>query len=253
MSHSHPALTIRAAELRDVPHLVDLNRAAYPDLIQDEVIWTEPQLRAHLEVFPRGQLLAEVSGRYVGAISTLIAHRDIEPLAPHTWLGITDGGYFTRHDEGGDTLYLADIYVHPDAWGKGVGSSLYAALRDLCRRLRLRRVVAGGRLWGYADVADRMSAEEYVARALRGELRDRVLMSQLRAGFVVRGLLPNYLHDWRSGHFATLLEWTNPDHAGAPGEDPKGWKSSTGDAVGAPGARAIAAETDAVNPGTVRS
>jgi hypothetical protein len=77
--------------------------------------------------------------------------------------------------------------------------------------LGLARVVAGGRLWGYTDVAASMSVETYVADVLRGSLRDRVLESQVRAGFAVRGILPNYLHDWRSRHFATLLEWRNPD------------------------------------------
>jgi GNAT superfamily N-acetyltransferase len=205
-------LQIRAVTSADIPNLVTLNCAAYPDLIQDEVVWTAPQLESHLVVFPEGQLLAEERGRAVGAISTLILHRDIDPLAPHTWLGVTDNGTFVRHDPGGDTLYLADIYVHPDCWGRGVGRVLYGALRDLCRRLGLRRIVAGGRLWSYGEVAHLMSPETYVARVQRGELADQVLVSQLRAGFSVRGILPGYLHDWRSRHFATLLEWQNPDY-----------------------------------------
>jgi GNAT superfamily N-acetyltransferase len=205
-------VSIRRAATTDVTRLVELNRAAYPDLIQDEVVWTAPQLRAHLEVFPEGQLVAETPEGLAGAISTLILLRDIDPLAPHTWLGVTDGGYFTRHDRTGDTLYLADIYVGPSFWGRGVGGNLYRALFDLCRRLGLRRVVAGGRLWGYADVAETMTAQEYVARVMGGKLEDRVLVSQLRAGFKVRGLLRDYLHDWRSRHWASLLEWTNPEH-----------------------------------------
>lgn len=203
---------IRRVAPADLPSLVALNRAAYPDLILDEVVWTEQQLHAHLDVFPQGQLVAEDSSfRCVGAISTLIVPSGIDPLAPHTWVGITDGGYFSGHDPQGDTLYLADVYVEPTMCGQGIGSALYRALRDLCRDLRLRRVVAGGRLWGYTDVAAHMSAHEYVEKVRAGELHDRVLVSQLRAGFSVRGLLPGYLHDWRSRHWATLLEWTNPD------------------------------------------
>jgi hypothetical protein len=74
-------------------------------------------------------------------------------------------------------------------------------------------LVAGVQLWDYTNWADQLSPEEYVARVLAGKLQDRVLVSQIRAGFTVRGLLPGYLHDWRSRHFATLLEWTNPDLA----------------------------------------
>jgi hypothetical protein len=52
-----------------------------------------------------------------------------------------------------------------------------------------------------------MTPEEYVARVLRGELRDRVLGSQIKAGFAVRGVLAGYLRDPRSRDCATLLEW----------------------------------------------
>lgn len=198
----------RAATLLDLPSLVALNRAAYPDLIEDGVVFEEAQLRTHQAVFPEGQRVAVDDGRVVGAIATLILPRTIDPLRAHTWMGVTDGGTFARHDGEGDTLYLADVYVGPDSWGKGVGKALYAELFDLCRRLQLTRVVAGGRLFGYCDHAAAMTPHEYVSRVMRGDLRDRVLESQLRAGFVVRGILSNYLHDWRSGHYATLLEWT---------------------------------------------
>jgi ribosomal protein S18 acetylase RimI-like enzyme len=211
MISNDQSTNVRRAAHGDVTRLVQLNREAYPDLIQDNVVFNERQLEAHLERFPTGQLVAETSGELVGAISTLIPDRRIDALAPHTWEGITDGGYFTRHDDGGSTLYLADIYVAPAFQGRRVGQALYGALRDLCKSLRLAHVVAGGRLWGYSDVADRMTAQEYVQRVITGELRDRVLSSQLRAGFVVRGLLSGYLHDWRSRHYATLLEWQNPD------------------------------------------
>jgi hypothetical protein len=42
-----------------------------------------------------------------------------------------------------------------------------------------------------------------------------VLESQLRAGFTVRGVLPGYLHDWRSRHCATLIVWENPNRVTA--------------------------------------
>jgi ribosomal protein S18 acetylase RimI-like enzyme len=203
-------LIVRRAEPTDVSGLVELNREAYPDLILDNVVYNEKQLRAHLERFPMGQLVAEKGGQLVGAISTLIPDRRIDPLAAHTWEGITDGGYFSRHDPNGRTLYLADIYVSPQFQGQRVGTALYLAVADLCRTLKLAHVVAGGRLWGYSEVADRMRAHDYVAEVVAGRIHDRVLSSQLRAGFVVRGLLAGYLHDWRSRHWATLLEWHNP-------------------------------------------
>lgn len=129
----------RAATLLDLPSLVALNRAAYPDLIEDGVVFEAAQLRTHQAVFPEGQRVAVDDGRVVGAIATLILPRTIDPLRAHTWMGVTDGGTFARHDGEGDTLYLADVYVGPDSWGKGVGKALYAELFDLCRRLQLTR------------------------------------------------------------------------------------------------------------------
>lgn len=200
---------IREATLLDVPHLVALNHAAYPDLIVDNAVFDAEQIEAHVTRFSRGQLVAEIDGRLVGAISTFIPSPSIPVLKQHTWLGITDGGMFDRHDPAGHSLYLADIYVDPGAQGRGLGQVLYGALKELCRSLDLENVVAGGRLWGYGDVADRMTAEEYVHRVTHGQMKDPVLTSQLRAGFVVRGVLHDYLHDWRSKNYATLLEWVN--------------------------------------------
>lgn len=218
------SITLRPARLSDVERLAELNRAAYPDLVEDGVVFEASQLRMHVERFPAGQIVAEIDGRIVGAIATLILPKAIDALAQHTWMGVTDSGTFARHDDAGDTLYLADVYVDETAWGKGVGRALYGALFDLCRARRLARIVAGGRLYDYDTVADRVRPQDYVASVIRGERRDRVLVSQLRAGFGVRGILEGYLHDWRSRHFATLLVWENPDLSvaiGHPVNDPQ--------------------------------
>jgi GNAT superfamily N-acetyltransferase len=207
---ARPAGTVRAATLGDVPRLVAMNHAAYPELVEQNVVWSAAQLEAHLARFPQGQIVALLDGEIMGALSTFIVPRDRDPMAQHTWLEITDDGTFARHDPHGDTLYLADVYVDPAAWGKGVSETLYGALRDLCVKLGLRRVVAGGRLWGYHEYAERLTPREYVEQALRGDIRDRVLGSQLKAGFAVKGILKGYLKDPRSLDYATLLEWRRP-------------------------------------------
>src|SRR5690606_18917093 len=158
------------------------------------------------------QLVAEVEGRIAGACSSLIVGLGPNPLRPHTWAGITDSGYFTNHDPTADTLYGADVYVHPDMWGRGVGYALYEARKALCRQLNLRRILAGGRLWNYTAHANHLTPEEYAARVIAGDLRDQVLSFQLRQGFVFRGILRNYLRDPRSHNCASLIEWLNPDY-----------------------------------------
>jgi GNAT superfamily N-acetyltransferase len=197
-------LSLRRATLADVERLVEMNHAAYPDLVEENVVYDASMIRSHLDAYPEGQLVATRDGRIVGALSTLIV-RGKHALARHTWTEITADGRFTDHDPDGDTLYLADIYVDPQAWGTRVGPFLYDALKALCRQQGLARVVAGGRMWSFGQFAG--TAEQYVEAVKRGEVADRVLTSQLKAGFQVRGILPGYLHDARSRSSATLLEW----------------------------------------------
>ncbi|HVJ94292.1 MAG TPA: GNAT family N-acetyltransferase [Labilithrix sp.] len=199
---------VRPALLRDVPRLVELNKAAYPDLVEEGVVFDAAQLMAQQAVFPEGQVVVEQSGLVVGSIATLIVSTSAAS-APHTWSGITSYGTFAGHDRNGDVLYLADVYIDPAVRGMGIGSVLYDALFRLCERRRLARVVAGGRLWGYHEVAHRMSPAEYVDEVVRGARKDRVLTSQLRAGFTVAGILEGYLTDWRSAGYATHLFWEN--------------------------------------------
>lgn len=203
---------VREATRADIPALVDLNKAAYPQLAEEDVVWGATHLRSHQRMFPQGQLVAEHRGRIVGAVASLIVRLGADPLRSHTWSGITDSGFFTNHDPDGDTLYGADVCSHPDFRGMGIGAALYEARRQLCRKLNLRRILAGGRLWNYAEYSSQFSAAEYAQRVAAGEIRDLVLSFQLREGFALRGVMPNYLRDPKSLNHASLIEWLNPEY-----------------------------------------
>jgi predicted amidohydrolase/GNAT superfamily N-acetyltransferase len=209
-------ILIRTATADDIPALVALNKAAYPVLAEENVVWRASHLASHQRVFPEGQLVAEVKGEVFGAAASLIVDMGPNPLRNHTWSGITDSGYFTNHDPTGDTLYAADVYVHPDARGSGVGHALYEARRQLCRRLNLRRILTGGRLWNYHEHQEKYTPEEYAQRVAEGELRDLVLSFQIREGFSLRGVMPSYLRDPKSLNYASQLEWLNPDYKAKP-------------------------------------
>jgi GNAT superfamily N-acetyltransferase len=205
-------VTLRQAGHEDIERLIQLNQLCFPTMVEENIVWNVGQLRNHLRLFPEGQIVAAVGGQVVGAVSSLIVDTGIDPYRTHTYAGITDGGYFHNHDPEGDTLYGADVYVHPDYRGLRIGHALYAARRELCRRLNRRRILAGGRIHGYADVCDSMSPEEYVRTVEEGRRHDLVLSFQLREGFVVRSVLRNYIRDPRSKNCATLIEWLNPDY-----------------------------------------
>ena len=211
-SKKKSAITLREAHRADIPALIELNKIAYPVLAAENVVWGERHLLSHQRIFPQGQIVAEIDGKIVGAAASLLVDLGPDPLRNHTWSGITDSGYFTNHNPAADTLYGADVCVHPDYRGRQIGAALYEARRQLCRRLNKRRILAGGRLWNYEDHAGHMSAEEYAQRVISGELKDLVLSFQLREGFVLRGVMPNYLHDPKSHNYGSLIEWLNPDY-----------------------------------------
>jgi len=204
--------TLRLVESSDLGALIQLNKQCFPELAEQNVIWNRAQLQNHLRLFPEGQILIEIDGRLVGAIASLIVHMGTDPYRAHTYAGITDGGYFHNHDPQGDTLYGADVYVHPDYRGLRFGHELYQARRELCIRLNLRRILAGGRMHGYARYASSLTPEEYVDAVEAGRLQDSVLGFQLREGFVVRSVLRNYIRDPQSRNAATLIEWSNPEY-----------------------------------------
>src|SRR5690606_2502598 len=114
--------------------------------------------------------------------------------------------------ENGKTLYGAEVMVDPSEQGKGIGKKLYAARRELCRRLKLARIRAGARLPGYRKHTEEMSAEEYVIKVIRGELGDPTLSFQLKQGFRVIAVVGDYLpSDQQSSGFAAVIEWRNPE------------------------------------------
>ena len=205
-------IIIRCARDTDVDALVALNHKCFPAMAEENIVWSRRHLIAHQQRFPEGQLVAEYEGRLVGAVASLIVSLGDDPYRPHTYAGITDGGYFHNHDPKGDTLYGADVYVDPEMRSKGVGSMLYDARKNLCRKLNLKRILAGGRIHGYKDHAEKMSPEAYVRKVESGEIRDLVLSFQLKEGFVVRGMLKRYIIDPNSLNNATLIEWLNPDY-----------------------------------------
>ena len=168
--------------------------------------------KATFRYSPEGQFVAvEPDDTIVGSASTLIVSLNPE-YAEHTWKEITADGMFTNHNPNGDSLYGADISVHPQFRYRGIATILYNARKTLCIRLNLRRIIAGGRLYNYHKYAKIMSAQEYAEKVVKGELKDPVLSSQLKNGFKFIKILPNYLYDKHSLNYASFIEWLNPTY-----------------------------------------
>jgi 4-aminobutyrate aminotransferase/(S)-3-amino-2-methylpropionate transaminase len=93
---------------------------------------------------------------------------------------------------------------------------LYAARQEVVWRLGLKGQVTVGMISGYGAVKERVTAEDYYGGVLSGRNRDPTLSMQMRAGFVPRGLIANYLHDPVSDNYGVLLVLdANRDVSGA--------------------------------------
>ncbi len=218
-----PEIVVRNTKPDDFAGIISMCQEVY----RNSVPWSEEQLASHLRVFPEGQFVAVESGtqHVVGLASSLIVFWDDYDMK-ESWRDFTDHGLFTNHDSAkGRTLYGAEVMVRPSMQGRGVGSKIYHARRELVRGLKLLRIRAGARLRGYHKYVDRMKAEDYVIAVIRGELGDPTLSFQLRHGFHVMGVVSGYLqHDPESLGFAAVIEWINSEVARPEdyaGQDPR--------------------------------
>ena len=183
--------------------LEELQRVCFPTLA-DEERFKARHYRKHVELFADGQFVVLDGDRVVGATSTIRLPFDFEHVG-HTFGEIIQGGWLTSHDPAGDWLYGADIGVHPDHRGRGLGAALYAARQEVVWRLGLRGQVTGGMLRGYGAVKDTISAEDYYAEVVAGRRTDPTLSMQLGVGFEPRALLKDYLNDPVSDNYSALL------------------------------------------------
>lgn len=205
-----PKVRVRRWRPEDIPQIVACHRAAYPDY-PAHTLYDERRFQMELEAFPEGQVLAEVGGEVVGYATSLIVQLE-ETAHRYTYDEITGAATFSTHDPAGDTLYGADIAVRPEHRGRQIAGRLYEFRRRLVKRYNLRRMIAYGRIPGYSQVAGKMTAEQYVERVTRGELKDPALSAHLKAGYQVKSVLLHYVPDRASLNYATLLEWVNPEY-----------------------------------------
>lgn len=203
-------IRIETIEPRHAAALQQLQRDCFPTLAESELMRKEHFLN-HCRLFPEGNFVALADERVIGLGSGFLIDFDFDD-ARHSFQEIIDGGWYSHHDPAGDWYYGGDISVHPDWRRRGIGSRLYAARKSIVQRLNRRGIVAGGLIPGFAAHKHAMTPQEYVDQVAQGRLRDDTLSFQLGRGFVVRGLLRDYIEDEASDNWATLIVWDNPDY-----------------------------------------
>lgn len=194
----------RLGDYHDIKEIMDI---VYPGRLGGA--WRREQFESQLRRFPEGQIVIEDNGHVVAAAISVIVNYDSFG-DKHSYKEITGNGFLTTHDPEGDVLYGVDVFVHPKYRGMRLGRRLYDARKDLCRKLNLRAIIAGGRIPGYQEQADQLSPEAYIDLVKRNELRDPILSFQLANDFHVRRIVRDYLPDDKpSKGFATIVQWDN--------------------------------------------
>ncbi len=219
MARKSSDLVIRRTVESDIPQILGLQQRVYPAAL----VFSPDQIRNQVDVFPDGQMVASLGDTVVGAVSSLVVLWDDYGLN-HVWKEVTGAGYFQTHNLDGRTLYGAEVLVDPESRRLGIGGRLYAARRQLCQRMNLKRIMAAGRLPGYHLAKNGMSPELYAMKVIWGDVYDPVLRFQLDQGFQYCGIIHGYLpEDVESDGNAALIVWLNPRYnAKLPTRLPKG-------------------------------
>jgi GNAT superfamily N-acetyltransferase len=174
---------------------------------------TAARFREHIRVFPEGQFIALDGGRVVGLTASMRMRFDPSQPMAEPWTVTIGNGWLTTHVPDGEWMYGVETCVHPDYQGQGVGGMLMEARYATARRLNLRGMVAGSAIIDYGTVADSVPVEEYVADVVAGRRFDRNLSKQIRKGFRVHNLIPNYLEeDPLSAGWGVTIVWENASY-----------------------------------------
>jgi len=198
-------LELRNLKPKDYDDIREAMLIVYPHL----GAWPREYYLAMLDRFPEGQIGIEDNGHIVAVVLSLIVNYEMFG-DHHSYKQIIGDGTLATHDPEGDVLYGIEVFVHPEYQDMRLGRRLYDARKNLCRQLNLRAVIAGARIPGFHEYADKIGPDEYIELVKRKEIRDTILSFQLANDFHVRRIIRDYIpNDVQSHGYAVLVEWNN--------------------------------------------
>ncbi len=206
-------IVITNTQKHHITACAELQKLSFTNLPPEELL-TEAHIVNHIRLFPEGQFVAldKATGQVVGMTAGFRTHFDFAHSHGHNYIEATGNRWFSRHNSRGGHYYGADMCVHPDYRGQGIGRKFYDVRKSLCCQLGLRGQIICGMIPGYKDYKHVMTAHEYVRFVIAETIFDNTLSTQLRNGFVARGLIENYVQDEPTNGWAVLLEWPNTDY-----------------------------------------
>ncbi|MEP6647386.1 MAG: bifunctional GNAT family N-acetyltransferase/carbon-nitrogen hydrolase family protein [Saprospiraceae bacterium] len=171
--------------------------------------WRVDRIQKLLTIFPEGQICVKVNDKVAGCALSIIVDYD-RFGDKHDYEQITGNYSFSTHDPEGNVLYGIEVFIQPEYRGMRLARRLYNARKELCEKLNLKSIMAGGRLPNFSQYAATHSTKEYIEKVKLKEIYDPTLSFQLSNGFHVRKILKHYMPgDAESLEYAALIEWNN--------------------------------------------
>ena len=169
------------------------------------------ELTCLAEAFPEGNFVVLDGDKAIGMGLGLFVEFDFEHT-DHRLSDILGEDGVENHSIDHPWYYGTDISVHPAYRGRGVGRQLYELRKGCVRKFNKKGIVAGGVIPGYRNHKAEMSAEDYVAKVVAGDLYDPTTTFQIENGFEVLGVLSGYVDDSSVDGYSTLIRWDNTDY-----------------------------------------
>lgn len=199
-------IIIRNTLSQDIPGVVALQRACFPEPFPSEFLFNSSHVESHLSLFPQGQFVAVANSLVVASATNLLVRQSSWdhhlPLEE-----ITGGLDIKNHISGGEILYGLDISVHPSFRGLGLARSLYNHRFDLVRNQSLHSYGTVCRVPDFL-ASGISTVSDYVDQVLKANVIDRTMTPLIRIGLQFESVIENYLDDPESGNAGIALRWT---------------------------------------------
>lgn len=205
-------IMVRQATTDDLDAVMRVEEEAWPA----EMRAPREKFESRLRTFPQGFYVTIIDGKIMG-VSTSMRFQYHSDHPPRTWDEVTANGWMTNHDPQGNALYVVSVGVSPQAHGKGVGSQLVQAQKELVRKLKLDSLVLGARCPEYhSPEFDQVPVKQYVQMTRSDQQpQDKELRFYVRNGLKVVCAMPEYMgtgNDPESRDYGIIMAWDNPEN-----------------------------------------
>lgn len=184
--------------------VIELQRLAFPEPFDENLLWKKEHLQSHIDKFPLGQFVAIDNHKVVGSCSnTLISQAWYDQHL--SWEKTVGGSFLDTFEEQGEVMYGLDISVHPDYRRMGMGKKFYEE-RIFISELLCEMYATACRIPDF-KASGSLSPKAYCEDVKFGHRTDRTLTPLLSYGLYLADVLEDYMDDIESGNSAALLEW----------------------------------------------